>query len=113
MMHEMAITQSILDISLAEAAKAHAGRVTVIRIKVGALTGIVPDSVAFYLEMLAKDTPAEGAKLLAEIVPVTAHCPACDLTFSVEDLIFLCPTCGGPAQLVTGRELAVESLEVD
>jgi hydrogenase nickel incorporation protein HypA/HybF len=112
-MHEMAITQSLLEISLAEAAKAGAGRVTVIRLKVGALTGIVPDSVAFYLDMLAKGTPAEGARLVAEVVPVTARCPACDHTFPVEDLVFLCPRCGGPAQLATGRELAVESLEVD
>ena len=112
-MHELAITQSLLDISLAEAAKAGAGRVTVIRLKIGALTGIVPDSVAFYLEMLAKGTPAEGAKLVADVMPVTSRCAACDLTFPVEDLVFLCPRCAGPSQLVTGRELSVESLEVD
>ncbi len=112
-MHEMSITQSLLDVALAEAAKAGAKRITAINVRIGALTGIVEESVAMYLDLLAKDTPAEGVHLVATVVPVTAHCVACDLTFPVDDLAFVCPKCGGMAQAATGRELFIESLEVE
>jgi len=74
---------------------------------------VVADSVSFYLEFLAKGTPAEGARLVATVLPITARCSACDIAFPVEDLVFLCPRCGGVAQVVTGRELLIESLEVE
>jgi hydrogenase nickel incorporation protein HypA/HybF len=112
-MHEMSITQSLLEIALAEAAKCNAKRITVINLKIGALTGVVEESVTMYLEFLAKDTPAEGARLVATAMPVTARCPSCEITFPVEDLIFVCPRCGGMAQAVTGRELFIESLEIE
>lgn len=112
-MHEMSITQSLLEVALAEAAKSGARRITAINIKIGALTGVVEESVAMYLDFLAKDTPAEGARLVATAMPVTAHCAACDITFPVEDLVFVCPRCGGMAQVVTGRELFIESLEIE
>ena len=112
-MHEMSITQSLLEIALTEAQKAQAKRITAIHLKIGALTGVVADSLSFYLDFLAKGTPAEGAKLVATVMPVTARCPSCNTTFPAEELIFACPTCGGVAQIVSGRELFIESLEVE
>ena len=112
-MHEMAITESLLEIALAEANKAGAKRITAINLKIGALTGVVADSISFYMELVAKGTPAEGARLVTTVLPVTDRCPACGADFPVEDLVFLCPTCGGPGQVVTGRELMIESLEIE
>lgn len=112
-MHEMAITESLVEIALAEAEKAGAKRIAAVHLKIGALTGIVPESVEFYMGMVAKGTKAEGARLITTLLPVTAHCPACGSDFSVDDLVFLCPTCGGPGQVVTGRELLIESIEVE
>lgn len=109
----MAITESLVEIAVAEAQKAGARRVTAINLKIGALTGIVPESVTFYMDLVAKGTLAEGARLATTVLPVTAHCPACDAGFAVEDLVFLCPKCGGPGQVVTGRELLIESLEIE
>lgn len=114
-MHEMSITQSLLDIVLAEAEKAGAKRVTAIHLKIGAFTGVVADAVAFYLDFLAKDTPAEGARLVATTVPATIYCPACNATWpaTVDDLVFLCPSCHGPVQITGGHDLFVESIEVE
>jgi len=112
-MHELAITREILNIALDEARKHGAKRITAIHLKVGALTQVVPECVEFYLEILAKGTIAEGAKLETTIVPLTAHCEKCDLTFPVEDYCFLCPRCGGAASVASGRELYIESLEVE
>jgi hydrogenase nickel incorporation protein HypA/HybF len=112
-MHEMSITQSLLGIALAEATRAGAQRIKTIRLKVGAITGVVPDSVAFYLELLARGTMAEGVCLEATIMPATGYCPACKASFPADDLIFVCPQCQGPAQVSGGRELLMESLEVE
>jgi len=112
-MHELSITREILNIALAEAEKHGARRLTAIHIQIGQLSGIVPESVQFYLDMLAQGTIAEGVKLQATIVPITARCPTCDATFPVEALQFTCPTCGGPLALLTGQELQIESIEVE
>jgi hydrogenase nickel incorporation protein HypA/HybF len=112
-LHEMSITQSLLDLAMVEAEKARATRITAIHLRIGVLTGVVAESVSFYLDFLAKGTPAEGAKLVATVVPVTARCTACGTTFPADDLIFTCPECGGKAQVAGGRELFMESLEVE
>jgi len=112
-MHEMSITESLLDISLAEAQKAGAKRISVIHLRIGALTGVVADSVAFYLDFLAKGTLAEGARLATTVVPATLSCAACNTTFPVDGPAFSCPTCRGQVQIAGGRELFIESLEVE
>lgn len=112
-MHELAITRNILDIALKEAERHGAERIVTIRLKVGKLTQVVPDCVEFYLESLAKGTIAEGARLEATIVPLTAHCEKCDFTFPVEDFCFVCPRCGRAASVASGRELYIDSLEVE
>ena len=61
-MHELSITHSILDISLKAAAEQHATRIRAIRLKIGAFSGVVPECVQMYLDVLAKGTIAEGAK---------------------------------------------------
>ena len=112
-MHELSITREILHIALAEAEKHGAKRLTAINLQIGQLSGIVPESVQFYLDMLAQGTIAEGVQLKATIVPVTARCPTCDATFPVEELQFTCPTCSGPLALLTGQELQIASIEVE
>ena len=64
-MHELAITQSILDISLQAAQAQHAQRIRAIRLTVGPFSGVVPECVQMYLDVLAKGTIAEGAKIEA------------------------------------------------
>ena len=76
-MHELAITQSILDISL-KAAQAHsARRIRAIRLTIGPFSGIVPECVQMYLDVLAKGTIAEGAKIEAVTLPLRVRCRAC------------------------------------
>ena len=114
-MHELAVTQNIVDISLDAARAADAVRIRAIRVAVGALTGIAPDSVQFYFEFLRRDTLAADAHLEIEIVPARATCGACGAEFAVvPPLDGCCPVCGGaPAQVVGGNDLLVASIEVD
>ncbi len=114
-MHELAVTQNIVDIALDAARDAGAPHIRLIRVSVGALTGIAPDSVNFYFEFLSRDTPAAGANLELIVIPARATCGACGVAFDITPpLDGCCPLCGGaPAQVVGGNELLVMSIEVD
>ena len=111
-MHELAITQSMLRIAMEEAERVGATRIDVIKVSIGALTDIVPDSVQFYLDALSRGTIAEGVRLEAAIVPIEATCQACAHVFSAADFELHCPVCGALGTITQGRELRVESIEV-
>ncbi len=111
-MHEMSIAQSLLEIVLEEGRQHKMEQVTVIRLQVGALAAVVPESLTFCFDMLSRDTIAASALLEIETVPVVARCSTCNTLFEVEDNIFLCPECGGLSlSLVSGRDMALVSIE--
>ncbi len=112
-MHEFAITQSILQIATDEAERAGASRLKLIRLKVGAMSQVVPSAVQYYLDILTSGTMAEGVQLETIPVPVGATCTQCNHFFLVEDYDLTCPRCGGTGKITQGRELSVESLEVE
>jgi hydrogenase nickel incorporation protein HypA/HybF len=113
-MHELSIMHSALGLALAEAQKAGANRVHAIRLRVGVLSGVVPDALQFAFETLSLGTAAEGARLAIDSVPARFWCEPCAREFVAEDLWVVCPACGGSqAELRAGRELEIASLEVD
>lgn len=110
-MHEMALAQGILDIALDNA---QGGRITKIKLLVGALTEVEPQSLRFCFAALSQGTTAAGAELEIETVPLVARCARCGWQFTVENYRFLCPACGDHnVAIVTGRELKVDYLEVE
>lgn len=114
-MHELSVTQNIVKIAVEAAAGAGSGRITAIDLLVGELTGFVTDSIQFYFDLLSKDTAAEGAVLRIRREPVNATCGACGHVFHPETpFLPACPVCGsGSVRLAGGRELRVESIEVE
>jgi len=114
-MHELSVTEGILSTVLAAADKAAARRVLAIDLVVGDLTGMVPDSIQFYFDLLSQGTIAAGAQLRFRQEPAIASCAACGNRFEVSPpLLPLCPACGSPRLEVTGgRRLQVESIEID
>ena len=112
-MHELSITQSILNIVNEHAQRAGAASVTAIHLTVGELTGFIDDSLQFYFEMLSPGTPAEGATLNIIRVPAVVRCRSCGFEFHLEGLQWTCPRCqtiGG--DVLRGREFQVDSIEV-
>lgn len=113
-MHELAITQSILDISLRYAQKANAKQIVTIRLVIGKFSSIVDDSVQFYWDTIARGTIAEGAKLDFERIPAEMTCLECGFVFEPTDETFACPQCLSPKVKITrGDEFRVESIDIE
>lgn len=113
-MHELAITQSMLDIVLKQAKEAKAREVGKINLVVGKMCGFVEESVQFYFDFLSKGTIAEGAALSFTTVPATARCRKCARVFELEEFSWACPGCGQTGlDIIGGKELRVDSIEVE
>jgi hydrogenase nickel incorporation protein HypA/HybF len=113
-MHELSIMQSALSQALDQARQAGAVRVHEIRLRIGALSGVVPDALQFAFEALADGTPAEGARLTIEHVPARFWCETCKSEFEANVMFVDCPNCHTPSgKLRAGRELELASLEVE
>jgi hydrogenase nickel incorporation protein HypA/HybF len=111
--HELSITQNILNIVNEHAQRAGAARVTAIHLTVGELTGFVDDSLQFYFDMLSQGTQAEGATLNIIRIPAMVRCRSCGFEFHLEGHQWMCPECqavGG--HVLRGREFQVDSIEV-
>ncbi len=114
-MHELPVTQGIIDVAI-EAAKANnASRITDIYLVIGDLTSIVDDSVQFYFDFLSKDTLAAGATLHFQRKSATATCQDCAHQWPVTPpLLPECPNCNSArVQITDGRDFFVESIEID
>jgi hydrogenase nickel incorporation protein HypA/HybF len=110
-MHELSVTQSLLDIALRHA---DGKRITDLHLVIGQLSSIVDDSIQFYWDMIAKDTQAEGARLHFKRVPAEMQCRDCGERFTLGKDDFACPKCGGiNVQVVAGEEFLLESIEVE
>ena len=113
-MHELAITQSMFDLVLEQAKKAGTKKVGKINLVIGEMTGVIGDCVQFYFDFISQGTPAEGAVLSFAMVPSKAQCRDCDKLFKLKEFDWTCPYCGGNSlQIVAGKELFVESIEVE
>ncbi|OIJ65261.1 hydrogenase maturation nickel metallochaperone HypA [Streptomyces mangrovisoli] len=112
-MHEMSIALAV--IGQVEEAAERAGDVTAVRsvrLEVGELAGVVPDSLSFCFELACAGTLLEGAELLADPVPGRARCAPCAHEWAVGMPPSLtCPRCGGAAgDLLSGRELRITAV---
>ena len=114
-MHELPVTQSILDIALKHAQKADARRITDLHIVMGELSKLVDESIQFYWDIIAKDTIAEGAKLHFRIIPTEFQCMACFEKYHPDDTdSFQCPNCGSVGvKIVAGEEFSLEAIDVE
>jgi len=111
-LHEMGITQGILDSSFEAAREAGATQITEIRISVGELTEVVEFALQFAFEALTPGTIAEGATLTVTHIAAKSHCNDCDADFEHDRFQMLCPTCESfDVTLLHGRELQIDSIE--
>jgi hydrogenase nickel incorporation protein HypA/HybF len=109
--HELSLSSAIVNTVVKHAA----GRpVTLVNLRVGRLRQVVPETLDFYFEFVARDTVCEGARLELELVAARLRCRSCDQDWEIELPAFRCPTCAaGDVVVVSGNEFEVESIEVE
>jgi hydrogenase nickel incorporation protein HypA/HybF len=113
-MHELSIAMSLVDLACEEASRMPAGKVAALRIRVGALSGVVKDALLFSFDAAAAGTAIEGARLEIEESPAAVWCARCGAERELTSVLRRrCPVCDAPApDLVRGEELALVSMEI-
>lgn len=113
-MHEMGIAMQIVEMSIASIPEEMKNvQVERVNLKVGKLAAVIPGSLRFCFDIVAKDTPLSGAKLQIEEVPVIVKCNECNQESIIKELFFRCGACSsGSIEILSGRELDIESIEI-
>jgi hydrogenase nickel incorporation protein HypA/HybF len=113
-MHELSIVAGLFE-TLIEQAKAYNAReITRVRVKVGRLSGIVPELLESAFDMYKKGTIAERAELDIETVPLSIRCRACGTESRRDDFVLACPSCASADfEVVQGTEIVLDRIELD
>jgi hydrogenase nickel incorporation protein HypA/HybF len=113
-MHELSIALGIVDAALDEAQR-RGVQVNAVHVRLGSLSGVVKDALAFSYEVACQDTALEGSRLIIEEVPVRVFCPQCrEARTLISIQSFKCPACGAATgDVVGGKEVEVFALEVE
>ena len=112
-MHEMAIAEGILDIALDYAKKNNSSKINSITLKIGEMSGIEIEALNMSFKALTQNTIANDAELIINRIPIVGKCNKCNKVFTIEHYNFFCPECDGILILQSGREMQVESLDLE
>jgi hydrogenase nickel incorporation protein HypA/HybF len=109
-MHELSLSSAIV----ATVTKhADGAPVTAVKLRVGMLRQVVPDSLSFYFDLVARGTVCEGARLEPTLVTGRMRC-SCAHEWELDTPSFRCPLCGaGDAEVIAGEEFEVESIIIE
>ncbi|MCB2202701.1 hydrogenase maturation nickel metallochaperone HypA [bacterium] len=112
-MHELSVTESVLEIACKHAEQAQAKQVTDIHLVIGKLSSIVDDSVQFYWDVISKGTVCENATLHFKRIPAELVCLDCDTHYILEDELTPCPNCqSARIRVVAGDEFNLDSIDI-
>ena len=110
-MHELRITQKLLEGALNEA---KSRRILKVNLLIGSFSEEREESIQFYWRDLAKGTLGENAKLHFEHVQANMKCFGCGGVLSLDEEGSLCKYCQNDRlQLRNGEEVKLESIEVE
>ncbi len=113
-MHEMALTESIVEIAVETAEREGASRVRKVFVDVGALSHVEPEALLFCFSAVSAGTIAEGARLEIARTPGAGWCLDCGKTVPLGERFGPCPECGRfHVQMTAGDEMRVREIEVD
>jgi hydrogenase nickel incorporation protein HypA/HybF len=109
--HELSLSSAIVN---TVAKHADGRRVSVVNLRVGKLRQVIPDTLEFYFEFVARDSVCEGARLEQVLIDARLRCRPCAQEWAIEIPAFRCPTCGGSeVEIAAGNEFEVESIEIE
>ena len=112
-MHELSIAQNILDLVNEQLPPRDRTRLKSVRLRIGELAGVVPESLEFCITAITSGTEYEGITLALDRVPFVVECKACSKRSTNDEGMFLCPSCfGADMKLISGDELELISVEL-
>jgi hydrogenase nickel incorporation protein HypA/HybF len=110
-MHELSVASAVLNTALRHADERP---VSLVSMRVGSLRQVVPDSLRFYFEIVARDTLCENARLELTEIDARLRCGGCEFEWEPTIPAFRCPRCeSGEVSVVAGGELEVDYIEVE
>lgn len=113
-MHELSIVASLFEILEEKAREHHAARIVLVKLRVGKLSGIVPEFLQSAFEIYRRDTIASSATLEMDVVPVRVKCRKCDAVTEKDDFVFTCPSCGSnDLEMIEGMELILDKIDLE
>ncbi|MDR0453954.1 MAG: hydrogenase maturation nickel metallochaperone HypA [Deferribacteraceae bacterium] len=113
-MHELGIAESILNKALDAATENNAASVKAIGLKIGAFSGVEPQSLEFALECIKAGTPANNSEINIEIIAASGVCGECGKTSAPDTFLSLCGHCGSPVmEIISGKELEISYVDVE
>jgi hydrogenase nickel incorporation protein HypA/HybF len=113
-MHELGLTQHLVEIAERAARENNARQVRSVTVEIGALAGVVPESVEFCFEACSRGTLLEGSRLEIIRIPGRGRCYDCENECDLDTYTVSCPDCGGfSLERLQGEELRVIEVEVD
>ena len=112
-MHEVSIMEQTIQIALENAHQQNANKIHRLKMRLGEMSGVVPEALNFAFDVVTEGTIAEGAILEIENIPIQCYCGHCQQNFSPSDLFYECPHCHQlSTQILAGKEIELSSLEI-
>ncbi len=108
-MHELGITQGIIELVAERAAGA---KVNVLRLEIGKLSAIMPDAIRFCFDLCAQDTALDGAQLEIIEIPGRGRCRQCGGELAMEDFLARCECGSIDLECIAGEQLKIKEMEV-
>jgi hydrogenase nickel incorporation protein HypA/HybF len=107
--HELAITEGLVDAVLE---RLPGQRVIAVQLEIGAMSGVVADSLRFCFDLVTDGTTLQGAALEITEPPAVCHCRVCGGDFEPDRLIAICPCGSAEVTVLSGQELKITSVRV-
>lgn len=112
-MHEAGLISTVLAAAVARAEKMGGRPIRVVTLKIGPLSGVVPDALEFAFDSLKKKTLAADAVLRVNTAPIVCGCRNCGKEFTPKEFLDRCPNCEArEIEVRHGAEMELESMEV-
>jgi hydrogenase nickel incorporation protein HypA/HybF len=112
-MHEIGIMEQTLQIAIDNALKQNGNKINKITMRIGKLSGVVPEALEFAFDVVIKGTIAENSTLKIDTIPIICYCNNCQEKFAPEEWFFECPNCHQFSQnILQGKEIELASVEI-
>ena len=113
-MHEVSIIQNVVKIVSEKAIENKFTKVNKVSLRIGQLSGVMPESLNFAFKSCIIGTMLEGSTLEIEKVNAVAECIDCKQVFPIDHFNKLCPCCNKfCSSIISGYELYINTIEGD